>query len=69
MAYEWTPAHRKIRSDCMRQLKPWLKSTGPRTAEGKAKVAKNSWKGDARGTLKAAKALALICAADRAALG
>ena len=25
--------------------KPWERSTGPRSAEGKAKVARNPWKG------------------------
>ena len=28
--------------------KPWQSSTGPRTAEGKAKVAQNSYKGGVR---------------------
>ncbi|MCE9520060.1 MAG: hypothetical protein K8R87_10985 [Verrucomicrobia bacterium] len=32
--------------------KPWLKSTGPRTAEGKAKSARNAFKGGHAANLK-----------------
>lgn len=30
------------------QVKPWLKSTGPKSAEGKAKVAQNAYRGAVR---------------------
>jgi hypothetical protein len=33
----------------IRQWKPWLKSTGPKTDEGKAQVARNALKHGARG--------------------
>ena len=32
--------------------RPWEQSTGPRTAEGKARVARNAYKGDWRGQLR-----------------
>lgn len=40
----WTKEAREKQSAMMRRLKPWLKSTGPKTAAGKAKAAKNSYK-------------------------
>lgn len=40
----WTPEARAAQSALMHRLKPWKKSTGPRTAAGKAKAAKNSYK-------------------------
>ncbi len=35
-------------SEAIRRWKPWESSTGPRTPEGKAKVAQNSYKGGHR---------------------
>ena len=32
--------------------KPWERSTGPKTAEGKAKVSRNPWKGGERAALR-----------------
>lgn len=40
----WTEEARAAQSALMKRLKPWTKSTGPRTLEGKAKAAKNSYK-------------------------
>ncbi len=40
----WTEAQRKERSEQMKARKPWLKSAGPRTAEGKAIVSQNALK-------------------------
>lgn len=36
MAYERTPEHRNRQAERIRAWQPWKKSTGPRTAEGKA---------------------------------
>ena len=48
MANGWTQEHRKKQSEAIRRWKPWVQSTGPRTQEGKAKVAQNSCKGGHR---------------------
>jgi DNA invertase Pin-like site-specific DNA recombinase len=39
----WTPARRKRQSQLIRQFRPWERATGPRTPEGKARVAKNGF--------------------------
>ena len=41
----WTPERRAQQAQRIRQQKPWLHSTGPKTEEGKAKVARNAYKG------------------------
>ncbi|MGB4058279.1 MAG: hypothetical protein WBK77_09375 [Alphaproteobacteria bacterium] len=41
---KWTQEERARQADLIRQNKPWEKSTGPRTAEGKAQSSKNSLK-------------------------
>ena len=41
----WTPERRARQAELIRQWKPWEKSTGPRTPDGKAKAARNAWKG------------------------
>lgn len=43
MSYHRTPEHRKMRAELIRQWRPWEKSTGPRTEEGKARSAQNSY--------------------------
>ena len=40
-------------AELIRQWKPWERATGPRTAEGKARVAQNGYKGGTRMTLRA----------------
>lgn len=40
----WSPARRASHAAAMRRWKPWAKSTGPRTASGKAKSAQNAYK-------------------------
>ena len=44
MSYYRTPEHRAMRAELIRRWKPWEKSTGPRTVEGKANSAANSLK-------------------------
>ena len=41
----WTAERRRQQSEAIRQWQPWQHSTGPRSAEGKAKVARNAYKG------------------------
>ena len=44
----------------IRQWKPWESSTGPKSTEGKAKAARNAYKGGSRQMLRdAARALRL----------
>ena len=51
----WTPERRVRQAALLRRLQPWRKSTGPRTASGKARASQN-----ARKTPRA-----LLCAAIR----
>lgn len=44
MSYYLTPEHRALRAELIRKWKPWEKTTGARTEEGKATSAKNSRK-------------------------
>ena len=41
----WTPERRKQQSEAIRRWKPWQQSTGPKSPEGKAVVARNAWTG------------------------
>ena len=45
MANGWTPERRARQAELIRNWKPWQKSTGPRTDEGKARTARNGFKG------------------------
>ena len=38
----WTFERRKKQSEAIRNWKPWSKSTGPKSAEGKAVVSRNA---------------------------
>ena len=48
MSYVRTTEHRQLRSQMIYQWKPWLKSTGAKTEEGKRKSAMNAYKGGLR---------------------
>lgn len=52
MANGWTPERRARQSELIRQWQPWRKSSGPVSAEGKAKSARNAWKGGIRPLLR-----------------
>ena len=41
----WTPERRKKQSEAIRRWKPWNQSTGPKSPEGRAAVARNAWTG------------------------
>jgi len=44
---QWTPERRVVARAAIRRWKPWEKTTGPRTPEGKARVSRNAYKGGA----------------------
>ena len=44
----WTSEARLKQAERIRALCPWTKSTGPRTETGKARSARNAWKGGVR---------------------
>ena len=44
----WTLERRQRQSALIRTWKPWQQSTGPRTPEGKKRVARNPWRGGHR---------------------
>jgi hypothetical protein len=48
----WTPEERERQAALIRQWKPWERSTGPQTKQGKATVAKNAFKGGERPKLR-----------------
>jgi hypothetical protein len=45
MTNGWTPERRARQAALIRTWRPWEKSTGPMTDEGKAKSARNAYKG------------------------
>ena len=51
-ARRWTPEQRQQQAERIRNWRPWERSTGPRTTEGKAKASRNSWKGGHRQMLR-----------------
>lgn len=52
MGNGWTPERRARQAELIREWRPWEKSTGPRTAEGKARAARNPFKGGHRERLR-----------------
>jgi hypothetical protein len=48
MARTWTPEQRRAQAEAIRRWRPWEKSTGPKTSEGKRRVARNPDKGGQR---------------------
>lgn len=52
MATTWSPERRQRQAELIRRWKPWLRSTGPKTPEGKALVARNAWRGGRRQQLR-----------------
>ena len=40
----WTPERRAQQAARIREQKPWLQSTGPKSAAGKATVSRNAFK-------------------------
>ena len=52
MSNGWTPERRKRQAEAIRRWRPWEQSTGPASAEGKAKASRNAWKGSPRQQLR-----------------
>lgn len=52
MSYLRTPEHRARQAELIRRWKPWEHSTGPKSNEGKATVARNADKGGMRQQLR-----------------
>ena len=48
MANGWTKERRQRQSELIQTWQPWTNSTGPRSAEGKAKSSQNAFKGGIR---------------------
>lgn len=40
----WTPEARAVQAARMREQQSWIKSTGPKTEDGKTRAAQNSFK-------------------------
>jgi hypothetical protein len=53
MSYYRTPEHRKLRAELIKRWRPWEKSTGPKSDEGKARSAQRGFKGGERALLAA----------------
>ena len=47
-----TLERRRRQADLIKQWRPWAKSTGPRSPEGKDRVSRNAWKGGRRAGLR-----------------
>lgn len=41
----WTPERKARQATAIRRWKPWQRSTGPTTPEGKARASRNAYKG------------------------
>ena len=52
MSIRWTPERRERQAELIRAHRPWERSTGPRTVEGKARAARNAYKGGLRAELR-----------------
>lgn len=48
----WTDERRKRQAALIREWKPWQRSTGPRTAAGKARASRNAFKNSPRQELR-----------------
>jgi len=52
MANSWTWERRTRQAELVHSWRPWDRSTGPRTKEGKERAARNSYKGGVRPALR-----------------
>ena len=48
----WTEERRRRQAEAIQQWKPWKKSTGPRTEEGKARSSRNAYKASVKQELR-----------------
>ncbi len=49
----WTQERRERQSKAIQRWQPWQKATGPKSEAGKAKVARNAFKGGKRPAMRA----------------
>ena len=52
MSNGWSLERRAKQAELIKQWKPWKQSTGPKSIEGKARVAGNAWTGGHRAQLR-----------------
>jgi hypothetical protein len=52
MSNGWTPERCRRQAQAIQRWRPWERSTGPRTLEGKARASRNGWKGGTRPMLR-----------------
>jgi len=52
MANGWTDERRARHAELIQRWKPWERSSGPKTAEGKATVSRNAYQGGTRPALR-----------------
>ena len=52
MVNGWSLERRARQAELIRQWKPWKQSTGPKSVEGKERVAANAWRGGHRVQLR-----------------
>lgn len=52
MATSWTPERRARQAELIRSWRPWEKSTGPKTTEGKCRSRNNRYRGGKRPKLR-----------------
>ena len=52
MANGWTPERRARQAELIKSWQPWKQSTGPKSVEGKVRVATNAWRGGHRAQLR-----------------
>jgi DNA-binding LytR/AlgR family response regulator len=64
MSHGWTPERRWRQREAIQRWRPRERSTGPRTAEGKARASRNGWKGGTRPMLRQLARLLAIEAQD-----
>lgn len=65
MKRQWTPEQRAMQAKLIQGWKPWLHTPGPKSAEGKAKVARNGFKGGSRPAMRAAVRTLKLAMADQ----
>jgi hypothetical protein len=52
MVNGWTLERRQRQAELIRNWRPWAKSTGPRSPEGRQRVGRNAWTGGHRAELR-----------------
>jgi hypothetical protein len=53
MTSHWTQERKARQASLIQRWKPWERSTGPRTTEGKTRISRNAYKGSPRSMLRA----------------